>query len=555
MGMIGTFMQSMQAGLQAGYMAARRVYEEPAQSHRKQTWLNVSAAYALLWAYYNTSLFDRSIMTYERGASAWNIWAAYKQHYTLYRDIRLIYNPVRRLVNFYAGQVYPGVLSIDGKKLPDGIPLAIPFSEDTPDTLKAAIAQFWQWSNWQSRKTVMIRYGAALGSALVELVDDLERGIVSSEIIWPGFISHMDLDPAGNIKEYHLQYLSQDEESGRTYTYRKEVTKDAFRYFKDDEPFSYNGQGSTILNPYGFVPAVWVKHEDVGGIQGSPAIAGSLGKVDELNNLVSHAHDQVHKVIGAPMVLWTSTNVRNMFQAAKRGVSEDEPVPTSDQENMMILKGSSDGHVDSLAGNLPLGEVILYVDRLLGEIEQDHPELVFYKELRAMSQVTGPAASRLVGDVANKLSEAAANYDQASVRMFQMAVAISGMRASSGAWGNLNRQQQKFLSFNLDSYERGDLDFEIMPREMLRPTRQEIGMENELMFKGVWYGWQAGVPPEFVLREAGWTDDKINLLKQAMQANQQTQQAQQQSQQAQQVQQPGQQGQLPVPPVAPGQGH
>jgi hypothetical protein len=517
MGMIGTFMQSMQAGLQAGYSAARRVYEEPAQSHRKQTWLNVSSAYALLWAYYNTSLFDRSIMTYERGASAWNIWSAYKQHYTLYRDIRLIYNPVRRLVNFYAGQVYPGVLSIDGKKLPDGVPLAIPFSEDTPDTLKAAIAQFWQWSNWQSRKTVMIRYGAALGSALVELVDDLERGVVSSEIIWPGFISHMDLDPAGNIKEYHLQYLSQDEESGRTYTYRKEVTKETFRYFKDDEPFSYNGQGSTIPNPYGFVPAVWVKHEDVGGIQGSPAIAGSLGKVDELNNLVSHAHDQVHKVIGAPMVLWTSTNVRNMFSAQKRGVSEDEPVPTSDQENMMILKGSSDGHVDSLAGNLPLGEVILYVDRLLGEIEQDHPELVFYKELRAMSQVTGPAASRLVGDVANRVSEAAANYDQASQRLFQMAVAIGGMRASSGAWGQLNRQQQKFLSFNLDSYERGDLDFEIMPRQVLTPTRQEIGAENESMWRGVYFGHQAGVPAEFVLRQAGWTDDKIAMLTQAQQ--------------------------------------
>jgi hypothetical protein len=510
-------MQSMQAGLQAGYSAARRVYEEPAQSHRKQTWLNVSSAYALLWAYYNTSLFDRSIMTYERGASAWNIWSAYKQHYTLYRDIRLIYNPVRRLVNFYAGQVYPGVLSIDGKKLPDGVPLAIPFSEDTPDTLKAAIAQFWQWSNWQSRKTVMIRYGAALGSALVELVDDLERGVVSSEIIWPGFISHMDLDPAGNIKEYHLQYLSQDEESGRTYTYRKEVTKDAFRYFKDDEPFSYNGQGSTIPNPYGFVPAVWVKHEDVGGIQGSPAIAGSLGKVDELNNLVSHAHDQVHKVIGAPIVLWTSTNVRNMFSAQKRGVSEDEPVPTSDQENMMILKGSADGHVDSLAGNLPLGEVILYVDRLLGEIEQDHPELVFYKELRAMSQVTGPAASRLVGDVANRVSEAAANYDQASQRLFQMAVAIGGMRASSGAWGQLNRQQQKFLSFNLDSYERGDLDFEIMPRQVLTPTRMEIGAENESMWRGVNFAHQAGVPAEFVLREAGWTEDKIAMLTQAQQ--------------------------------------
>jgi len=32
------------------------------------------------------------------------------------------------------------------------------------------------------------------------------------------------------------------------------------------------------------------------------------------------------------------------------------------------------------------------------------------------------------------------------------------------------------------------------------------------MWKGVWYAAQAGVPAEFVLREAGWTEDVIQQI-------------------------------------------
>src|SRR5205823_14485942 len=103
---------------------------------------------------------------------------------------------------------------------------------------------------------------------------------------------------------------------------------------------------------------------------------------------------------------------------------------------------------------------------------------------------------------------------------FRMACAIAGFRANSGAWGrSLSRQQQKFLPFDLDSYASGDLDMAIMPRPLLLPTRMEIGQENEQMWRGVAFASKAGVPAECVLREAGWTDDKIAQLK-TMQATQ-----------------------------------
>jgi hypothetical protein len=513
--------------LTAGYTSARRVFEDPSMAHQEGLYVNQHGAYQLLWAYYNNSMFERVAGVLSGNFNmqwqvAANGWAAYKMNYNLYRNIRMIYNPTRRLVDFYAGQIYPGVLSEDGGPLPDGVQLAIPFSKDTSTTLKLAVAQFWQWSNWQARKAIQIRYGAALGNVLIEICDDVDNGTISADVLWPGFVGEVVLDTAGNVKSYVLEYRVSDDTSA--YIYRKEVDVDAIRYYKDREPFDY-GSGTVVENPYGFVPAVWIKHIDLGGVHGSPAISGSLGKIDELNNLVSHLHDQVHKVIGAPGILWSQGAIGKLFDQAKRVPSDQQLNPSEDQESVLLLKGPEGGRFESLAGNLDLAAVDTHIGRLLDEIEQDHPELTFYKELRAMSQVTGPAASRLVGDVTSRFGEAAAIYDQANIKLFQMAVAIAGFRANSGAWGTLNRQQQKFTPFDLDSYRRGDLDMAIMPRPLLVPTRGEIASENASFWKGVESAAQAGIPAEFVLREAGYTDDKITQIETLKNAKIQAEQA------------------------------
>jgi hypothetical protein len=501
------FMNAGWAGLQTGIQTARRVFEDPECATREQSYQQQAMAYRLLWSYYNNSMFDST--------ARWLNAATYKSNYNLYRNIRLIYNPVRRLVDFYAGQLYPGVLSEDGDELPDGVPLAIPFSDDTDPALKDAVAQFWQWSNWQSKKAVEVRYGAALGSVLVEVVDDIQRRKVTADIVWPGFLWDLDLDSAGNVKAYTLEYQAYDDDQHEAYTYRKEVDSQAFRYYRNGQEYDY-GNGAASSNPYGFVPAIWIKHMDTGQDHGSPAIAGSLGKIDELNNLASHVHDQIHKVIGSPVVLWTDSPIQNLFNKAKRGATADFAEPAADQESVLMLKGGTGGRMDSLAGNLSLSDSATYMDRLIGEIEQDHPELALYRELRSMSQVTGPAAARLVGDVASRIVEAQAAYDQANIKLFQMAVAISGFRANSGAWGPLNRQQAKFTPFNLDSYERGDLDMAIMPRPLLTPTKLEQAQEKQAFWTGVGLAVQnAGVPVELVLRDEGWTDEQLAELGQS----------------------------------------
>jgi hypothetical protein len=404
-------------------------------------------------------------------------------------------------VEFYVGTIYPGVLSEDGSSLPEGVPLAIPFAEDTNPALKSAIAQFWQWSNWQALKAVHVRYGAALGNVLIEVVDDVERGKISAEIPWPGYITDLTLDAAGNVKAYALEYKVRNDTE--EYMYRKEVDQTSFRYYKDDELTSVNE------NVYGFVPAVWIRHISNGTDFGDPAISGAMGKVDELNNLASHAHDQIHKVSGAPLVLWSDGVLSNLF-GKKKDISEPAD-QQQQQDSLLMLRGPTGGSVSSLAGNLNLADVASYIDRLLSEIEQDFPELALYREMRNMSQITGPAAARLIGDVSSRVAEVSAGYDQQNIKLFQMAVAIGGYRAAT-TWTNLTPQQQKFASFNLDSYQAGQLDFAIMPRQLISATKTEQAQEMQAFWIAVKAARDAGVPLEIVLEDQGWPPEKIQEL-------------------------------------------
>lgn len=518
--------------LQTTWAVMRRVFEEPAYDYIQQNIYQRELEYMLLWAYYNGSMFDKTA----RLLNAWSTtgwstrtWDTYKANYSLPRNIRLIYNPTRRLVDFYAGAVYPGVLSEDGQDLPDGVQNAIPFSEDTSPALKSAVAQLWQWNNWQERLQIEITYAAALGDCLVEVVDYLDQGKVCFEIPWPGYVMDIDLDHAGNVKSYILEYGAWDEDEG-FYRYKKIVDQDYFQYFKNDEPFDY-GNGAILENPYGFVPAIWFRHNSTGGDRGSPAIAGSMPLIDELNGQASLTHDQVRKIVGAPMIMWAAGSIQNLFGQQKRGDTSDFVEPASDQESILMLKGPQGGRIDSLAGNLDIPGAYAVVDKLLAQVEDNHPELTFYKQLREMSQVTGPAAQRIVGDVETRVSKAQANYDRGNIALFQMATAIAGYRANNGDWGQLNRQQQKFLPFNLDSYERGDLDMAIMPRPLLTTTKLERAQESQAVWLGVQAGASAGVPLELILEQEGWTPEELQKLAQAKQKADQEAQAKLEQQQ------------------------
>lgn len=430
-----------------------RVYNSPEGEQTRQLFEGRQGHYRYLWSWYKSAVFD--------DAAA---WAVYKSRYNLYRHIRPIYNPARRLVDFYAGAIYPGVLSLDASRLPDGTPLAIPMAEDTPQELKDALGQLWAWSNWTSGKSLLPRYGAGLGDVFAEVVDDPAKGKAWIEVVWPGLIADLSLDPRGNVDGYRMEYEVADGEGG-TYTWAKEVDKGETTFFRDDTVTERRP------NPYGFVPAVWINHTDLGGDHGDPAMR-NLPKWDEINGLASATHDQIHKILAAPVLLAGMGAAGVGGTQSKQGSTHDLTAADNSRESVNVIRGGPDAKMQAL--ELPQGDALAHINALLEEIERDHPELGMYHQLRGMSQVTGPGADRMFGDVVTLVNDARANYDRGSVALFQMAIAISGWRAQRGDWGrSLTRQQEKFLPFNLDSFTRGDLDMEIMPRPLVPQTPME----------------------------------------------------------------------------------
>jgi len=470
----------------------------------------------LFWSYYENTNFDSVAQ-----------WAAYRSNYVLYRNIRSIYNPTRRLVNFYVAQVYPGVLSEDATKLPDGVAIAIPFSDDTDEKLKMAVAQFWQWSNWQSNNKLMVRYGGATGSCLVEVVDNVERGKITTAVRWPGLLADranddspsLILDDVGNVKFYALEYQATDEK-GDSFTYRKEVSQESFIEYRDEKVTSESE------NPYGFVPAVWCKHLDEGwgvdgeGLYGAPAISGSIGKIDELNGIASHADDHIDLLIDSPGMISSDGGVGKIgeqssaIKASRTPATDEHSFATANATaafrtlRRLLFKAPKGATWVPLTGNLQPEQVIPAMDHLLTEIEHDFPELGMYQELRKMSQVTGPGAARMMGDVYSRVLEVSSNYDTQSIKLFQMAAAIGGFRFRENreGWRLKTEAQAKFAPFDLDSYARGDLNMAIMPRPLIPMTEDDTitltgkRLENAKKAQGIFND-------EKVLEVAGISDE------------------------------------------------
>ena len=116
----------------------RRVYANPQAAAGTDANDERRAAYPLLWSYYENNAFE------EAGK-----WAAYRSRYRLYKAIRPIYNPTRRLVDFYAGIVYQGAWTVDPAHMTEPH-TAIPFAEGTDRQLLGAIGQVFAWSNCAS---------------------------------------------------------------------------------------------------------------------------------------------------------------------------------------------------------------------------------------------------------------------------------------------------------------------------------------------------------------------------------------------------------------------
>lgn len=457
-----------------------------------------------------------------------DLWSSYKSHHGLYRHIRHLWDQAGPLVDFYAYRVWSGSIPDDGLRLPEGFINAIPFAIDTDTTLAAAAGALLQDWSFEDRMELLVRSVATLGEMLVELRDMPETGRVDLDFVWPAHVVDLSLNASGDVVSYAIEYNVREETTnslGKTtvdrYKYRREVDKVSFRTFKDNKAFSYDGQPAVIENPYGFSPAVWFRHHRTLGVRGESAIAGTMGVTDEINSLTSHLLDKTHVALQAPVIVSGNLSMGSLYRAVgsvaqtvRRTITSAISYPNDLRQEQDILEAPAGTKVETIDVNID--SAIKTGEFLRVGAEKRVPETTVFEQLRKMTQITGPAAEALFGDVDPKYRTIIRGYDRQLEKALQMGITIAGWRVNQGDWNGtrlvntfgetidgLTERQTRFTSYNLGSYGQGKLILRITPRKLFVATQSDLLADIDVKARVLPF-----IPGDQLAKEVGYDQEQ-----------------------------------------------
>ena len=456
--------------------------------------------YEIFFAFYENTAYDNT-----------HNWAKkYRSDYGLYKYVRNIYNPAYRLCEFHHTHLWGGALD-PGAGDGTTIPSALPILTDNED-LRPAIAQLWKDSHWQINKDLVTLYGPIMGDFGMRVVDDPVREKVYIDPIHPSMIKDVNLDAWGNVKEYELEEWRGDPEgTDKRVLYNETATRDGdlvvFRTFKDGNPFDWEADlddpgedtlGPEWAEPYGFTPFVFGVHNNVGMKYGWSELHPFRSKVHELDDLASMLDDQIRKTV-SPMWLFSGV------QDPKSSPTTSGADPTSEKrqpgrEEIPALYGGKEAKAQALVAELDIPGVSNQINDILKELERDYPELQS-DFLTQSSDISGRALRELRRRAQDKTKQRRPNYDSRLVRAQQMSIAIGGEKKYEGYDG-----------FNLESFDKGDLDHLIGPRPVFAPDPIDDIEIERAFWEATTIAVQAGVPLEIHLERQGWSEEDVEKV-------------------------------------------
>lgn len=437
--------------------------------------------YDVLWAYFQGNAY-RTIHTWARKLKA---------DYGLYKYVRDLYNPAYELSAFYRTYVWGGPLDTlagDGRETPSALPIVT-----ANEALRPAIARVWQWSNWKTKRKLVPLFGSSLGDVFIQVVDDVHREKVYLKVVHPGIVKDVRMDPFGNVKAYTIEYDRPDE-NGRSATYTETATREGenviFSQYKSGKLFDWEYDGGEEgpeperVIPYGFVPMVFIPHNDVGLTWGMAEAQPKLGLFREVDDQVSKLADQIRKLVDSP---WFFAGLKRPTSTPTlTGAEASTTTPEPGREEIPALYATDpNAKATPLVAPMPISEVAGHIKDMLGQLEKVYPELALYR-VREGTAASGRAVRLIQRDAEGKVLDYRDVYDGALVRAQQMAVAMGGYRQYDG-----------FQGFGLESYASGALDHQIGARPVFSrdplDDEEEEGVELENQKKAVAAGWSLPV--------------------------------------------------------------
>lgn len=453
--------------------------------------------YAVYWAFFKNNAY-----------SDVNLWAKdYRVQNKLYRHVRNIYNPARRLCVFWETALYGGPLDPnagDGSAVKSALPILT-----KNELLRPALARLWRDSNMQARKEEYALLGTVFGDVGWRVCDDPGRGKVFITPLHAQNLYDVVRDEVGNVKGYTYIETRPDPRvvvtaQAHPVMYIETATRDGawvlYQTFLNKDLYAWDGVSAAWAEPYGFVPLVVVKHAGVSE-WGESEIEGNEAKIREADDMASLLHDYIRKAVNAPMLLaGVNAPEDNSTPTAKNRNTSDRNTAAGTTPNLReevpLFYGPTGANAIPLIAPLDLVGAGARIDKLIEELESDNPELKIDK-LRVSGGLTGRALELAREPAEQKGVRLRGNYDNGLVRAHQMALAIGGWRGYDGYQG-----------FDLDSYARGVLDHSIGPRAIFSGSEMDK-LEIREKFWQIVTNAGPNVGNATVLRDLGWSDSKI----------------------------------------------
>lgn len=420
--------------------------------------------------------------------------------------IKPLRNPAARIVNFYAAKLWPG-------RLPEALPI-----EAKNEAIIEPIQQVWRWSNWRVNKQVAARWFAMYGdmflkvSTAADVNGQVQR--VYLQNLPPQIVTAFDKDERGHVTYARLD-IPQTRRDARgkieNYMRTERWTQGTYTVWEheNDASSEFTSLGAPIVDvplmAFGidFVPIVWQPFIDIGDERGVGAYTSALDKIDECNRQATRLHQLLFRHNKATWAL-TAGGMDAMGRPlpAPRigdGTGDAETLELGDND---IIKLPGNAQLAPLVPPIDFASALAVLNAQLEELEQDLPELAYYK-LRGMGEISGRAARTLLGDAEDRLSEARDNAEAALVRAHMMALTIG--------------QVNGLFDDGIGNYDAGDFEHTFMPRPLL--VNKDSAEDAATV--GAWV--QAGVPLRTALRQVGWDDEAMAEMEREQQAQQEQQ--------------------------------
>ena len=403
-------------------------------------------------------------------------------------DLRPIYNPATRVVEFYADMLWPGTL-----------PKALQISAEN-EAIIDPIQQVWKWSNWSIEKDTCARWYAMFGSMFLKVQTNQDNSRVYLQNIKPRYVTDMDLDERGFITwlRIDLPQTTRNAEGKLESIQRTEVWEpDRYRVWlhKRTPETPLTELGSTIADQptsaFGidFVPIVYQPFRSNGDERGIGAFTLYIDKLDEVARMATRLHQTLYRY-GRPIMATIRPHLggdNRPLPAVQIGEQQADGSRklNLDDDDILNLPGASD--IRSLVPDIDYAQSLAILQDQLAQLGRDMPELA-YSRIAESTELSGVAIAYLLDGAISKLESARGNAEAALVRAHQMALTIG--------------QNVGLFDRSIGTFDNGDFEHEFAPRSVLSAPEMEQAQTIQAYTS-------AGVPMQVAAKRIGWSEQEI----------------------------------------------